>query len=343
MAGASRRQRQVRIGVDIGGTFTDLILVDDATGDVDGRQDADHAGRSVATRSRPGSARRSRRRARRRRACGHVIHGTTLVTNAIIERKGAPTALLTTEGFRDALEIGREHRYDMYDLYLEMPQPLVPRYLRLRGRRARAGRRHGAAARCDVREVERLVARAGAQGIEAVAVVASAQLSPTRTHERQVGDDPRARSRPACASRSRPTSCRRSASTSAPRPPSPTSTCRSLVERYLRELERTAARRSAFAGSCSSCSRRAASRRSRRPRASRCGCSSPGPAAGALAAAHLRRGSAGHGDLLSFDMGGTTAKVCVIEDGEPLRTAQLRGRPRLPLQEGQRACRSRCR
>ena len=63
-------------------------------------------------------------------ALGQIIHGTTLVTNALIERKGAPTALLTTEGFRDALEIGREHRYDLYDLHLEMPRPLVPRHLR---------------------------------------------------------------------------------------------------------------------------------------------------------------------------------------------------------------------
>ena len=61
---------------------------------------------------------------------GQIIHGTTLVTNALIERKGAPTALLASEGHRDSLEIGREHRYDLYDLQLEMPRPLVPRYLR---------------------------------------------------------------------------------------------------------------------------------------------------------------------------------------------------------------------
>ena len=71
-----------------------------------------------------------------------MVHGTTLVTNALIERKGARTALLTTRGFRDALEIGREHRYDMYDLFLELPEPLVPRRLRFEVQRARAGRRH---------------------------------------------------------------------------------------------------------------------------------------------------------------------------------------------------------
>src|SRR5262249_17297731 len=60
-----------------------------------------------------------------------LIHGTTLATNALIERKGAKTGLLTTAGFRDALEIGREGRYDMYDLFIDPPAPLVPRRLRL--------------------------------------------------------------------------------------------------------------------------------------------------------------------------------------------------------------------
>ena len=63
-------------------------------------------------------------------AVAHVVHGTTLFTNALIERKGARTALITTRGFRDAIEIGREHRYDMYDLFMERPAPLAPRHLR---------------------------------------------------------------------------------------------------------------------------------------------------------------------------------------------------------------------
>jgi hypothetical protein len=59
-----------------------------------------------------------------------IIHGTTLVINAIIERKGAKTALITTRGFRDVLELGREMRYDAYDIFAEYPEPLVPRSLR---------------------------------------------------------------------------------------------------------------------------------------------------------------------------------------------------------------------
>src|SRR5262249_52495303 len=60
-----------------------------------------------------------------------VIHGTTLATNALIERKGARTALVTTAGFRDSLEIAYEHRFEQYDLYMERPEPLVARDLRL--------------------------------------------------------------------------------------------------------------------------------------------------------------------------------------------------------------------
>src|SRR5882724_7180607 len=100
-----------RIGVDIGGTFTDLVWVDEATGAV-------RVGKILTTPKEPAQART-------------LIHGTTLATNALIERKGAKTGLLTTAGFRDALEIGREGRYDMYDLFIDPPATLVPRHLRL--------------------------------------------------------------------------------------------------------------------------------------------------------------------------------------------------------------------
>ena len=64
------------------------------------------------------------------RDIGVVIHGTTLATNAIIERKGARVALITTEGFRDSIEMAQENRFDQYDVFMERPDPLVPRYLR---------------------------------------------------------------------------------------------------------------------------------------------------------------------------------------------------------------------
>src|SRR4029450_4991984 len=121
---------QTRIGVDIGGTFTDLVWVDDATGEVRvGKllttpKDPSHAvEQGVVTVPHDAGSQAADVRG--------VIHGTTLATNALIERKGARTGLLTTAGFRDAVEIGREGRYDMYDLFIDQPSPLVPRHLRL--------------------------------------------------------------------------------------------------------------------------------------------------------------------------------------------------------------------
>src|SRR5262245_18862762 len=115
-----------RIGVDIGGTFTDLVWVDEATGAV-------RVGKLLTTPKDPAQAVERGVRALLDEAGAPaaevrtLIHGTTLATNALIERKGAKTALLTTEGFRDALEIGREGRYDMYDLFIDPPAPLAPR------------------------------------------------------------------------------------------------------------------------------------------------------------------------------------------------------------------------
>ncbi len=117
------------IGIDIGGTFTDLFVVDPAQGTAStSKVLTDHADPTAAL----------ERGLQEMIASGdlvpenveRVVHGTTLVTNAVIMRRGAPTALLTTEGFRDSIEIGTEHRFDLYDLGIEKPLPLVPRNLR---------------------------------------------------------------------------------------------------------------------------------------------------------------------------------------------------------------------
>src|SRR5438093_168115 len=118
-----------RLGVDIGGTFTDLVVIDEATGTA-------RVGKVLTTPKDPAHGVEEGIRALlddagvRPDEVRAVVHGTTLATNALIEKKGAKTALLTTEGFRDALEIGREGRYDMYDLFIDPPSPLVPRHLR---------------------------------------------------------------------------------------------------------------------------------------------------------------------------------------------------------------------
>ena len=117
-----------KVGIDIGGTFTDMLFVG-----VDGTV---VIGKTLTTPGDPSLAVENalspalKNGAVQSAERGTLIHGTTLVTNALIERKGASTALLTTAGFRDAVEIGREHRYELYDLNLDLPKPLVPRHLR---------------------------------------------------------------------------------------------------------------------------------------------------------------------------------------------------------------------
>jgi N-methylhydantoinase A/oxoprolinase/acetone carboxylase beta subunit len=119
-----------RLGCDIGGTFTDFVLLDDRAGGM-------HIHKCLTTPKDPSDAVEQGIRALEKQLPGFVsgldelIHGTTLVINAIIERKGAKTALITTKGFRDVLELGREIRYAPYDVFAEFPRPLVPRRLRL--------------------------------------------------------------------------------------------------------------------------------------------------------------------------------------------------------------------
>jgi len=117
-----------RLAVDIGGTFTDLVLAlpdrvmsNKLLTTHDAPDGAVIAGTEIIL-AEAGIAASS---------LDLVIHGTTLATNALIERKGARTALITTAGFRDSLEIAYEHRFEQYDLYMERPEPLVPRDLRL--------------------------------------------------------------------------------------------------------------------------------------------------------------------------------------------------------------------
>ncbi len=119
-----------RLGCDIGGTFTDFVLVDDRTGEM-------FIHKCLTTPGDPSEAVEQGIKSLEKKAPGftakldEVIHGTTLVINSIIERKGAKTGLITTKGFRDVLELGREIRYAPYDIFAEFPRPLAPRRLRL--------------------------------------------------------------------------------------------------------------------------------------------------------------------------------------------------------------------
>src|SRR6185437_8594952 len=119
---------RIRLAVDIGGTFTDLVLA---------LPDRTVSSKLLTTHGAPDDAVIAGASAILAEAgvaatdVDLIVHGTTLATNALIERKGARTALITTKGFRDSLEIAYEHRFEQYDLYMERPAPLVARDLRL--------------------------------------------------------------------------------------------------------------------------------------------------------------------------------------------------------------------
>jgi N-methylhydantoinase A/oxoprolinase/acetone carboxylase beta subunit len=123
-------ERYYRLGCDIGGTFTDFVLLNDPTGQLT-------INKCLTTPKDPSDAVEQGIRELEVMVPGfvekldEVIHGTTLVINSIIERKGARTGLITTKGFRDVLELGREIRYAPYDIFSEYPKPLVPRQYRL--------------------------------------------------------------------------------------------------------------------------------------------------------------------------------------------------------------------
>jgi len=117
------------VGIDIGGTFTDVVALDYVEGKL-------HSLKVLTTHGDPALG-VAEGVARLIEACridpaevSRVVHATTLFTNALIERRGSVTGLLTTEGFRDVLEIGHERKYDLYDLHIEAASPLVPRSLR---------------------------------------------------------------------------------------------------------------------------------------------------------------------------------------------------------------------
>jgi len=160
--------RFYRVGCDIGGTFTDFVLLNDRTGEI-------RINKCLTTPKDPSDAVEEGIREMERKTPGfvakldEVIHGTTLVINSIIERKGAKTGLITTKGFRDVLELGREIRYAPYDIFSEYPKPLIPRVLRLEvDERVRSDGR--VLKPLDPEEARRVVRRLIDRGIESIAV-----------------------------------------------------------------------------------------------------------------------------------------------------------------------------
>lgn len=308
--------KRYRTGIDVGGTFTDLVLIDDETGER-------AVGKILTTPEDPSDAvekglvdllgRESVESSQLRT----IVHGTTLVTNALIERRGARTALLTTEGFRDAIAIGTEHRYDMYDIFLEKPEPLVPRSLRY-GVRERMLDDGSVMLELDEEQVRSIVAELGEHGIEAVAVSFLHSFR-NPAHERRVAEILAEEAPEITVSLSSEVSpeIREYERTS-------TTVCnvyvRPLIERYLKRLEERL-RSLGFEGSLYIMLSNGGTASVETARRFPIQLLESGPAAGALAAAFYGRES-GFQEVLSFDMGGTTAKACLVERGEPLTTSE---------------------
>ena len=157
-----------RLGFDIGGTFTDFVLAD-------ADKQRIHLHKCLTTPHDPAQGALTGMTELLERVgiplgdIGHIVHGTTLVTNAIIERRGCKLGFLTTKGFRDILEMGTEQRYDIHDLFLKFPAPLAPRRWR-REIDERVTRDGEVLTPLDIEQVRREVDDLVAGGVEAIAV-----------------------------------------------------------------------------------------------------------------------------------------------------------------------------
>lgn len=175
----------MKLGIDIGGTFTDLVLLDESNGTL-------YFGKTLTTYPDPtlgilnGVNELLQQHGKHVSAVKTLVHGTTLVTNAVIERKGAKTALITTKGFEDVLEIGREMRYDIYDIFITMPKPLVPQELR-KGIKERMDKNGKVIEKLKITDAEKIMKQLQKEGVQSVAVSLLHSYANTK-HEKQIGD-----------------------------------------------------------------------------------------------------------------------------------------------------------
>jgi len=303
------------LGIDIGGTFTDLVIYDHDTGRQVNRKvltTHDDPARAVAAgvdallregRFEPGEFSR-------------VVHATTLFTNALIERKGAVTGLITTQGFADTLEIGRERKYELYDLAITKPEPLVPRHLRLEvPERMRADGR--VRRRLDTRAVEAKARALVRAGVTSIAVVFLHSYANPR-HEDQAARLIARRHRGVAVTTSHEVAPEvreyERASTAVAN-----AYIKPLAYRYLEQMAERVAERGIPAPLLLMLSSGGLTHVAEAQR-SPVQMLESGPAAGAIAAAFFGRDESGGAapGILAFDMGGTTAKLSLVDDGEPL-------------------------
>ena len=306
-----------RIGIDIGGTFTDLVMLDTRNGELFNEKVLTTP-QDPSTGALEGLEKILRCNRAEPKQVRHVIHGTTLIANAIIERRGARVALITTAGFRDILEIGTEWRYDTYDLFMEMPTPLVPRHLRFEVQE-RIGPDGNVLRTLDEDAVRATVREIASSGVEAVAV---SLLHGFRSsdHEQRVREilNREAPDLVVCLSSEVMPEIGEYERTC-------TTVCNAYVlpvfEQYLNRLtgglrgmgiDKDLFLMLSDGGTVHEST--AVSYPIRLVQS--------GPAGGVQATSMIGR-LAGESDIFCFDMGGTTAKACLVDDGQPLRTTEF--------------------
>lgn len=313
--GLSRMATQklsVRIGVDVGGTFTDLVLHDPA-------REIVHTGKLLTTPDDPSEAivkginRLLEETGLEASDVHSIVHGTTLVTNTVIERTGATIGLITTEGFRDVIEVGRETRYDLYDLFLEAPPTLVPRYLRkeIKERVDFEGQILVALDEAGVASIARELVEQ--EGVEAIAIsFLHSYRNPD--HERRAAEIIRAKypDLPLTLSSEVAPEIRELERTSTA---CANAYVQPLMRRYLTRLEGRLADLG-FVGRLYVMLSAGGIAAVQEAKDFPIRLIESGPAAGAMAASFLSR-LTGLDRVVSFDMGGTTAKMCLVENGAP--------------------------
>ena len=301
----------IRVAFDIGGTFTDFVLADDASGrTLSLKVPTTPADPSVAVLS--GLNEILRLAGHKGSGVAALLHATTVATNAVLERKGAATGLVTTAGFRDVLIIGRQKRYETYDLYINKPEPLVKRrhIVEVRERIAADG---SVVTPLDMASVDAAIDATLASGRQTVAVaLLHAYANPD--HERRIRDRFRSRAPQIAVSLS---------SEISPKFREYERTSTTVTNAYVMPMVDTYLERLEAALDSLGCPDRLLVMQSNG------GLVSPtiarefpvriiesGPAAGILMCAEVGR-AIGREHVVTFDMGGTTAKLGAIDGGTP--------------------------
>lgn len=306
-----------RVGIDVGGTFTDLVAVSAEAGErvhlkVSTTPDNPAEGFLAAV----GALKE--RVGRGAGEINFIFHGTTLATNAIIQRRLAATALVTTEGFKDVLEIGRHWRTDLYDLALRRPDPLVPRGLRFEVRE-RIGADNQVVTPLDADSLESLVAQLRSSGADAVAVVLLHSYG-NPDHEEAVARKVRQALGDVYVSVSselsrEPREFERASTTVLNAALMP------LIDDYLTRLERELADNGSTPRLYLTHSNGGALSPGA-ARSSPVGLAQSGPVAGVHSCVEMGE-ALGLSNLIGFDMGGTSADIALIENGAPRLANEL--------------------